>query len=112
MEKKEKQITFWLTQNEFDELNEFIKNHYQSRSDFIRSSIWEKMREIQKERYQILKIKSNGYRAIMGELKGERHALTNLDKETINQREEYKRKRKSELEQELKRINESLEKSK
>lgn len=70
------------------------------------------MREIEKESYQILKIKSNGYRAIMRELIGEHPELTNLDSKGVNQRGECKRERKRELEQELNRINKSMEKSK
>jgi len=109
--KKTKFIKILFTEEEFKDIGKYAQNSFQSKSEFVRVAIRERIDKIIKERYEIHELRSKAYEefkkefgdlsknpAIELELK-EILPLKTPDQEEMKKRKEEKEARKIELEE-------------
>ena len=109
-EKKKKFVKILFSELEFNEITKYAQNAFQSKSEFIRIAIREKIDRINREQYEILKLRSQAYKdfkkefsqyireGVMDELKNV-IPLKKPDPDEMRKREESKKQRMIELEE-------------
>ena len=116
-DKKSKFIKILITEIEANEIERHARNAFQSKSEFVRTAIKEKIDKINKERLEDLKFKSQIYKEFKEEFSKitEKEFINDIksviplkkpDAEEMKQRKAEKEKRKIELGEIKKALNE------
>lgn len=114
-EKRDKFIKIMLTTEEYKKINRYAKLEFQNKSDFIRTAIINRIREIDRSilprKEDRMNTRNHGGSKIRKQLLGEmrntfkehesKDYLIKMDEKELKEREEALEKRKEELEEEI-----------